>query len=124
MDGRKGISSFSVLLLMAVTAVTGIACFSQLKVQYTPSAGERNIIVSYRYPGASARIVEAEVTSRIEAVLSEIRECTDISSVSKEDGGYVRLTAGKQADMNAVRFEIASRIRNLRSALPEHCTYP
>lgn len=124
MDGKKGISSFSVLLLMAVTAIAGIACFSQLKVQYTPSVGDRVISISYWYPGASARIVETEVTSKIEGALSGIRGCTDVRSVSMEGGGYVMLAAGKHADIDAMRFEIASRIRNLWTALPENCSYP
>ena len=66
----RRISSFSVLLLMAVAAVVGIACFPRLKVQYNPSAATRNITVNFSYPGASARIVEAEVTSKLEGVLS------------------------------------------------------
>ena len=43
----KGISSFSVLLLMAVAAVVGMACFAMLKIQYAPSAPERTVSVEY-----------------------------------------------------------------------------
>ena len=124
MAGGKGISSFSVVLLMAVAAVVGVACFSMLKVQYTPSPTEKNLTVDYSYPGASARIVEAEVTSKLEGVLSGIRACTGISSVSRDGGGYITLNVGKRSDMDAVRFEVASQIRNIYSRLPEGCTYP
>ena len=124
MAGRKGISSFSVVLLMAVAAVVGVACFSMLKVQYTPSPTEKNLTVDFSYPGASARIVEAEVTSKLEGVLSGIRACTGIGSVSEDGGGYIVLQVGKRSDMDAVRFEVASQIRNIYSRLPEGCTYP
>ncbi len=124
MAGGKGISSFSVVLLMAVAAVVGVACFSMLKVQYTPSPTEKNLTVDYSYPGASARIVEAEVTSKLEGVLSGIRACTGISSVSQDGGGYITLKVGKRSDMDAVRFEVASQIRNIYSRLPEGCSYP
>ena len=50
MAGGKGISSFSVVLLMAVAAVVGVACFSMLKVQYTPSPTEKNLTVDYTFP--------------------------------------------------------------------------
>ena len=124
MGRRRGISSFSVVLLMAVAAVVGVACFSMLKVQYTPSPTEKSLSVSYSYPGASARIVEAEVTSRLEGVLSGIRACTGVSSVSDDGGGSITLTVGKRSDMDAVRFEVASQIRNVYSSLPEGCSYP
>lgn len=82
-DKRKGISPFSVLLLMAVTAVVGAACFSMLKVQYTPSSQDKQITVTYGYPGASPRIVEAEVTSKLEGVLSNIKECKSVRSLQQ-----------------------------------------
>lgn len=124
MSGPKGISSFSVVLVMAVTAVVGLACFSQLKVQYAPSAPDRSVSVSWSYPGASARVVEAEVTSLIEGRLANIRHCTGIKSVSHDGDGYVRLSVGKRADLDAVRFEASSQVRNLWTSLPEGCSYP
>ncbi len=124
MAERRGISSFSVLLLMAVAAVVGIACFPRLKVQYTPSAATSNITVSYSYPGASARIVEAEVTSKLEGVLSTIRAVEATSSVSRDGSGSVTVRAARRSDIEAVRFEVASQIRNLYSKLPDGCSYP
>ena len=121
---HRRISSFSVLLLMAVAAVVGIACFPHLKVQYNPTAATRNISVSYQYPGASARIVEAEVTAPLEGVLSTIRACSGVSSVSRDGNGSISMTVSRRADLEAVRFEVASQIRNIYSKLPEGCTYP
>ena len=124
MAERRGISSFSVLLLMAVVAVVGIACLPRLKVQYTPTSSSSEITVQYSYFGASERTVESEVTSRLEGVLSTIREVTSTRSVSHDGGGYVNLTVGRRADLEAVRFEVASQIRNIYSKLPQGCTYP
>ena len=124
MAERRRISSFSVLLLMAVAAVVGIACFPRLKVQYNPTAATRNISVSYQYPGASARIVEAEVTAPLEGVLSTIRACSGVSSVSRDGSGSISMTVGRRADLEAVRFEVASQIRNIYLKLPAGCTYP
>ena len=87
MAGSRGISSFSVLLLMAVAAVVGVACLPRLKVQYNPTTASSEISVYYSYPGASARIVEAEVTSKLEGVLSSIREVSETNSVSEDGGG-------------------------------------
>ncbi|MBP5625481.1 MAG: efflux RND transporter permease subunit [Bacteroidales bacterium] len=124
MAERRGISSFSVLLLMAVAAVVGIACLPRLKVQYTPSTGSSEISVGYRYFGASERTVESEVTSKLEGVLSTIREVSSTRSISHDGGGSVTLRVGRHADLEAVRFEVASQIRNIYSKLPAGCSYP
>lgn len=124
MAERRGISSFSVLLLMAVAAVVGIACLPRLKVQYTPTTGSDEIRVVYYYPGASARTVEAEVTSKLEGVFSTIRSVSSTRSVSEDGGGMVSVVASKRDNIEAVRFEVASQIRNIYASLPEGCTYP
>lgn len=109
---------------MAVAAVVGCACFSMLKVQYAPSSSGASVTVRYSCPGASARIVEAEVTSRLEGVLSGIRSCSGVQSLSSDGGGRITVSVDKRADLESVRFEIASRIRNVYSSLPEACSYP
>lgn len=124
MAERKGISAFSVLLLMTVAALTGIASFSSLKVQYTPSTPDKRITVSFSYPGASSRVVESEATSLVEASLANIRAVTGISSVSRNGSGSVTLQLARKADMEAVRFEVASQIRNVWENLPQGCSYP
>lgn len=120
----NGISSFSILLLMAVATVVGLAAAGSLKVQYSPSVPERSITVSFSYPGASAYIVEAEVTSVIEGALSNVASRRSVSSRSWEGGGRVSLDFGKRADMAAARFEVASVIRNLYPSLPSGVSYP
>ena len=120
----NGISPFSVLLLMAVAAVVGLAAAGSLKVQYSPSVPERSITVSFSYPGASAYIVEAEVTSVIEGALSNVASRQSVSSQSWEGGGRVSLDFGKRTDMAAARFEVASTIRNLYTSLPSGVSYP
>ncbi len=124
MQGRKGISSFSVLLIMAVASVVGIACVSMLKVQYTPPTSSKSLTVSFSYPGASARIVEAEATSKLEGVLSTLSLCSGISSYSGAGYGRISVKLPGKSDMQAVRFEAASLIRNIYSRLPEACSYP
>jgi len=124
MKRRKGISSFSVMLLTAAAAVVGIASLRMLNIQYTPSVPDRSIRISYKFPDASARIVEAEVTSKLEGMLSGTTDCSGISSVSKKGSGSVTVNFRKGTDLAAARFEVASKIRDLYPKLPEKVTYP
>lgn len=121
---NRGIPPFTVLLLMAVMAVIGIAILPTLDIRYTPEEQKNSITVSFEWPNTSERIVEAEVTSKIEGILSGIRNCTEITSSSSKGKGSVQLKFKKGTDMSAVRFEVASRIRNAYSSLPEKVSYP
>ena len=121
---KRSISSFSVLLAAVAMSIVGIASFRMLSIQYKPSEKVRSIDVSYTMPGASSRIVEAEVTSRIEGVLSTLAASTGINSVSRKGGGRVTVNFAEDTDMAAARFEVSSAVRNVYPNLPETVTYP
>lgn len=120
----KGIPAFTVLLLMAAIAVLGIIAIPTLNVSYAPETSEQEISVSYSWAGASERIMEAEVTAVLEGALSGMRNCTSVTSTSSSGQGVISLVFRKDTDMAAARFELASRIRNIYSNLPQGVTYP
>ena len=124
MSPRGGIPAFTVLLLMAVAAVVGIASIPMLNIQYAPSVSGTGISVSVSWPGASERIMEYEVTSKIEGVLSGIRKCSGVSSTSGRGSATVSLSFRKGTDMAGARLEVASRIRNMYPSLPAGVSYP
>lgn len=124
MNHERKISPFSVLLLMSVAAVVGLACFSMLRVQYSPTEKGRTFSVSYSYPSASAKTIEADVTSVLEGVFSTVKSSTGIRSVSYDGSGSIDIDIDKHADIQSARLEIASLIRNTYQALPNGCSYP
>jgi len=121
---RNSISAFSVLLIMAATAVVGLMTVPFLRVQYAPPTSAHDISVTFSMPGASASVIEEEVTSLIEGVLAGVSHCRGIRSVSRIGRGRVNVSFDKNTDMAAARFEVASRIRSIRDKLPECCSYP
>lgn len=120
----KRLSAFSVLLIMATLMVVGVSMVPLLNVQYTPAPKQSTLSISYQWPDASARILEQEVTSKLEGVLSSIRGIEQINSVSGKGYGYIDLTFKKGAKVDALRFEIANQVRQLYSHLPQGVTYP
>ena len=115
--GRGGISSFSVLLIAVALAAVGIVSIPRLNVQYKPSEPGHTIRVSYRLAGASSESLESEVTSKIEGVLAGLDGCRKVTSVSSKGVGSVSVTFGKNTDIAAARFEVASAVRNLYPSL-------
>ncbi len=109
---------------MSALSFLGIASIPRLNVQYAPEPTGHNLYVSYSLRNASAELIEAEATSRLEGVLSSLRGCTEIESVSRKGSGTILLSFRKNTDMDAARFEAASAIRNIYPSLPKGITYP
>lgn len=124
MKGSSGPSSFSVLLLSAVAAVLGVVSIPYQKVQYAPQPNQTSIGVSFYMPEASARVVEAEMTSKIEGVLSSVPQSSGTWSVSGDGFGNVSVFFPKKTDMQAARLDVATKIRNLYPTLPKGSSYP
>lgn len=120
----RRISSFSLLLLMGVLVLLGAISIPFLRVQYAPDTSSTSLTVRFSYPSASPRIVEQEVSSKIEGLLSTLRQVSRTSSVSSQSGGYVTAQFKAGTPMDEARFEVSSLLRNLYSELPKGVSYP
>ena len=118
------ISSFSILIIFTVLSVIGLSLISQLDLQYLPSAQAPSISVNYSWVGASPEVLEREVTAPLEAAFNLIEGVQKIYSVSNSNSAYITLDIRKDVDMDFIRFEVASRIRQLYPQLPTTVTYP
>lgn len=117
--------SFSILLVLCVLMVVGGALVPQLDISNKPRPEQgKTLTISYRWKNASAKVVEQNVTSRIEALVSSVRGVEKVSSVSRFGSGRITVELKQKADVSATKFEIASILRQIRSKLPEGVSYP
>ncbi len=116
---RKGLSSFSVILVMMVFMVVGAGILPMLNIQYSPRQEMQSLYAYINYPNASARVVESEATSLVEGALSSLEGVTDVRASSYSNGGNVNVEFKKGTNMKSVRFEAATKLRQLRKSLPE-----
>lgn len=117
--------SFSILLILCVLLVVGAAFVSQLDISDKPRQEQgKTLTISYKWKNASAKVVEQNVTSRIEAMVSSVHGVEKVSSVSRFGSGQVVVMLKPNTDVSAMKFEIASTIRLVRNKLPEGVSYP
>lgn len=109
---------------MVVLMVIGAAVIPMLNVQYTPTSKQKRLHINYYWANASARVVEQEVTSKLEGVLAPISGIQNMDSESRKDGGRITLSFKEDANIDAVRFEISSKIKQIYNQLPEGVRYP
>ena len=118
------ISSFSILIIFILLMIIGACLLPLLNVQLNPSRSLPQLSVGYSWPNASARVIEQEVTSRLEGLFSSVKGIKEVSSVSSKGSGRIDLSFKKTVNLDAVRFEIASLIRQAYSELPGQVSFP
>ena len=117
-------SSFTLIVTFVCLSLVGLALVPLLPVKLSPSRDMPGLSVSFSMPGNFARVVETEVTSRLEGMLSRVNGIKNITSTSDNGGGYIRIELDRHTDIDATRFEISTLIRQLWSQLPDGVSYP
>ena len=115
---------FSIIVVFIALSIAGCALLPLLPVKLAPSQTLPSITVSFSMKGASSRTVEQEVTSRIESILARINGVKGIDSKSRDGGGRVTVSLDRHADMDNVRFEVSTLVRQVWGQLPEGVSYP
>lgn len=118
------ISSFTVIITFVCLGIIGIALIPLLSIQLYPSAEPPALVVTYSWPDVSARVIEEEVTSKMEGLFASLKGIKNISSVSSKGYGRISLDFKKNVNRDALRFEIASLIRQCYPELPADVSYP
>ncbi|MDR1369153.1 MAG: efflux RND transporter permease subunit [Dysgonamonadaceae bacterium] len=118
------VSSFSIILAFACLTLVGLALIPRLPVKLSPSQALPQINVSFSMPGNASRVVEMEATSKLESMLNRIKGIQNIASTSGNGWGRINVSFDKHADLDAVRFEASTIIRQTWPFLPEGTSYP
>ena len=121
---KNNFSSFSVIIIFAFLSIVGLSLISFLNIQLTPSTKISLVEVSYYWPNASPRIIEKEVTSKLEGLLNSINGVKEITSDSDWGQGRIKIKFKNGSDIDAVRFEVSNIIRQSYSSLPKNVSYP
>lgn len=122
--GVKHFSSFSIIVISVCLSLLGIILIPELSVKLNPSTQLPRVSVSFSMYGQSARVVEMEVTSKLEAMLSRVKGVREISSYSSNGYGIISIGLSRHTDVDVARFEIATIIRQTWPSLPPGVSYP
>lgn len=118
-------SRFTLLLTLAILMVVGCALIPRIDVADKPRPTQgKTLDVSYSWNGASAKVIEQNVTSRIEGLVAAVRGVENVKSESYFGSGRVTIELKKNANVSATKFEIASLLRQVRKQLPQGVSYP
>jgi len=116
--------SFKIILVFVCMTLVGLFLVSELPIKLEPKNEIAQLTISFSTPRMQSRVVEMEVTSRIESMLSRVKGVRSVSSTSGNGWGRVNIKLNKHVAIDVARFEISTVIRQLYPLLPKGVSYP
>jgi len=118
------LSTFTVNILFVMLIIIGAGVIPLLSLQLNPTRYLPSLNITWNWPETPVRVVEQEVTTVLEGVLSTVTSVKKISSSTFNEGGRIIVEFDKNVDLRAKRFEVASLLRESRKRLPERVSFP
>jgi multidrug efflux pump len=109
--------NFIILLL-------GIVSYDRLSVREYPNIDVPVVTVETNYLGASAKIIESQVTKPLEDSLSGIEGIDFIKSISRSEQSQITVQFRLSRDADAAASDVRDRVARARGLLPEDVEEP
>ncbi|TWI10294.1 efflux RND transporter permease subunit [Aerolutibacter ruishenii] len=107
-----------------VVLLVGIIAYDRLAVRLIPNVDTPVVTVNTSYPGASAQVIESQITQPIEDALSGVEGVEYISSVSREQSSQVTIRFRLDRDPDGAASDVRDRVGQARDFLPEEADEP
>lgn len=112
----------SVLSLMIL--LIGLISYTRLGVREYPNIDEPVVTVTTGYPGASAEIMESQVTQPLEEALAGIEGIELISSISREENSQITVRFKVSRNVDTAANDVRDRVGRTRKQLPDDVDEP
>lgn len=114
---------FATVLSLLVMLV-GLIAYDRLGVREYPNIDEPVVTVETVYPGASAEIMETQVTQPLEESLAGIEGIELISSISREESSQITVRFKVTRDVEGAANDVRDRVGRVRNLLPDEVNEP
>jgi multidrug efflux pump len=105
-------------VLSLVLLLVGIVCYQRLSVREYPAIDAPVVTVQTDYPGASAAIVESQVTQVLEDSLAGIEGIDFITSISRQESSQITVTFKLDRNPDYAAADVRDRVGRVRGRLP------
>ncbi|EEX93063.1 AcrB/AcrD/AcrF membrane protein family [Vibrio orientalis CIP 102891 = ATCC 33934] len=112
------------VVLSLLLCVFGIVSFNKLAVREMPDIESPVVSISTRYEGASATIIESQITSNLEDQLSGISGIDEISSTTRNGMSRITITFELGYDLNTGVSDVRDAVARAQRSLPDEADDP
>lgn len=111
-------------VLSLVVLLVGLVSFTRLSVREYPKIDEPVVTVSTRYAGASAEVIESQVSKPLEDSIAGIDGVDVLTSISRAEQSQISVRFRLEKDPDAAAAEVRDRTSRVRSKLPQAIDEP
>jgi multidrug efflux pump len=114
---------FATVLSLAIVLV-GLVSYDRLSVREYPKIDPPVVNVETTYAGASAEIMESQVTQVLEESLAGIEGVDFMSSTSRQEQSQINVTFELTRDPEGAAADVRDRVSRVRDRLPDEVDEP
>lgn len=106
-------------VMSLVLTLLGVISYTRLSVREYPKIDPPVVSVRTVYPGASAEIMESQITRPIESALAGIEGIKVMKSISREEVSQITIEFVLNRDPDAAANDVRDRVARGRATIPE-----
>ena len=114
---------FATVLSMVVVLV-GLVSYSRLSVREYPKIDEPVVTVTTQYLGASADIIETQVSKPLEDSIAGIEGVDVLTSISRPEQSQISVRFRLDRDPDGAAADVRDRVARVRAKLPQEIEEP
>lgn len=111
-------------VMSLLIVLVGIVAFGRLSVREYPNIDEPVVTVTTEYPGASAEVIESQVTNVVEDSLAGIEGIEVLTSISRSERSQITVTFKVDRDPDGAANDVRDRVGRVRGKLPDDIEEP
>lgn len=111
-------------VLSLIVVLIGVVSYTRLTVREYPNIDEPVVSVRTNYPGASAEIIETQVTQILENSIAGIEGIETITSQSRQERSNISVRFRPDVDPDVAASDVRDRVGRVRGRLPEEIDEP
>jgi multidrug efflux pump len=111
-------------VMSLLLALVGVIAFQRLSIREYPKIDSPVVSVRTVYTGASAEIIESQITRPLEESLAGIEGIRTLKSVSREQVSQITIEFILSRDPDAAANDVRDRVSRARGLLPEETDEP
>lgn len=112
------------IVLSLILVVLGVVAFQRLELRFFPKLELPILTVATTYDGASAQLMESQVTTQIENALSGVDHIASISSTSYPGSSYVTVLFQLGGNFEEEASAVRDKVFAIRDQLPPNANSP
>ncbi len=111
-------------VLSLVIVLLGLVSYNRLAVREYPKIDEPVVTVETRYTGASAEIIESQVTRTLEDSIAGIEGVEVLTSISRPEQSQITVRFRLEREPDGAAADVRDRVGRVRARLPQGIDEP